>query len=289
MTTPRQPPDLDAEREVDLARWRRAVVRRWWLLLLGLVVGAVIGLALSYSGGHTYKAAALISLGQPLSPSGGNIQSFATNPKSVFEIVTAESVQRQAEQKAGMRDGALEGRVTVDVVGTTPGTTEARSSTLISLKVEGPNADKDALAANELARIVVTRTTAAYVNTKIKTYTTQLATANRQLKSVNVLVANLNAALKKTQLAPINQLVLVSQLDNAISRQGNLLNQQATLDEQLAFAKQVESAQVITPAESVKSVARTRSTSVVVGAVIGLIVGAILAIVGDGRRAARAA
>ena len=103
------------------------------------------------------------------------------------------------------------------------------------------------------------------------------------------LLANLNAALKQTQLAPINQLVLVSQLDNAISRQGNLYNQQATLDEQLAFAKEVESAKVITPARSVKTVARTRSTSVVVGAVIGLIVGAILAIVGDGRRAARAA
>jgi hypothetical protein len=127
------------------------------------------------------------------------------------------------------------------------------------------------------------------VNTKIATYKTQLATANRQLKSIDVLVANLNAALKQTQLAPINQLVLVSQLDNAISRQGNLYNQQATLDEQLAFAKEVESAKVITPARSVKTVARTRSTSVVVGAVIGLIVGAILAIVGDGRRAARAA
>jgi uncharacterized protein involved in exopolysaccharide biosynthesis len=289
MTTPRQSSDLDAEREVDLARWRAAVVRRWWVLLVGLIVGAVIGLLLSFSGGHTYKAAALISMGQPLSPSGGNIQSFATNPRSVLEIVQAASVQQQAEQKAGMRDGALEGRVAVDVVGTTPGTTEARSSTLISLSVQGPNADKDALAANALADTVVTRTTAAYVNTKIATYKTQLATANRQLKSIDVLVANLNAALKQTQLAPINQLVLVSQLDNAISRQGNLYNQQATLDEQLAFAKEVESAKVITPARSVKTVARTRSTSVVVGAVIGLIVGAILAIVGDGRRAARAA
>ena len=37
-------PDLDAEREVDLGRWRRAVVRLWWLPVLGLIIGAVAGL-----------------------------------------------------------------------------------------------------------------------------------------------------------------------------------------------------------------------------------------------------
>jgi hypothetical protein len=40
MTAPRRYDDL-AEREVDLARWRRAVVSLWWMPVAGLVVGAI--------------------------------------------------------------------------------------------------------------------------------------------------------------------------------------------------------------------------------------------------------
>lgn len=288
MTTPSLPSELDAEREVDLARWRRAVVRRWWLLLVGLVIGALIGLAFSYRGASTYKAAALISLGQPLSPGGSIIQSFATNPQAISDIASSASAQAQAEQGAGMHPGALRGRVAVSVVGTTPGTTAARSSTLISLSVEGTNAARDAVAANALARIVVGRTTAAYVSDKIRTYHTVLGTVDRQLDSINARIAQLNQVLKVSHLDPLNRLVLVSQLDNAVQRQGNLYNQQASTQQQLAFAKEVESAKVITEAKAVKSTARTRSTSLIVGALVGLIVGAILAIVTDGRRAIRA-
>ena len=39
----RDAPDLDGEAEVDLGRYSRALLARWWLLLVGLVVGAVIG------------------------------------------------------------------------------------------------------------------------------------------------------------------------------------------------------------------------------------------------------
>jgi len=62
MTTPHQP-DVDAEREVDLARWRRALVALWWIPVAGLVAGAIFGVLYSFRGGATYKASALISLG----------------------------------------------------------------------------------------------------------------------------------------------------------------------------------------------------------------------------------
>jgi uncharacterized protein involved in exopolysaccharide biosynthesis len=289
MTTPRQSPDLDAEREVDLGRWKDALLRRWWLVVLGVVVGAIVGLLFSFSGGSTYKASALISLGQPVSPGGTIIQSFATNPRAVSDIVSSASAQDAAEQKAGMRAGALLGKVSVATVGTTPGTTAARSSTLISLSVENPNKDKAAAAADALADLVVTKTTAPYVSKKIATYTTELGTVDKQLTSISLRVAQLNQVLKTTSLDPFDKLVLVSQLDNAVQRQGNLYNQQATLDQQLAFSKEVESAKVITEAKGVKSTARTKSTSVAIGAVVGLLVGAIVAIVSDGRRRAVAA
>ena len=52
-------PQLDAEREVDLARWRRAVVALWWLPVAGLVLGAIVGVLYSFRGGTNYKATAL--------------------------------------------------------------------------------------------------------------------------------------------------------------------------------------------------------------------------------------
>jgi hypothetical protein len=202
----------------------------------------------------------------------------------VSDIVSSASAQQIAEQQAGMRSGALRGKVSVATVGTTPGTTAARSSTLISLSVENPNKQKAADAANTLANLVVTKTTAPYVSKKIKTYASELGTVDKQLASISLRVAQLNQVVNTAKLDPLDKLVLVSQLDNAVQRQGNLYNQQATLEQQQAFSKEVESAKVITAAKSVKSTARTKSTSLVIGAIIGLIVGAIVAIVSDGRR-----
>jgi len=285
MTTPRESPDLDAEREVDLGRWKDALLRRWWLVVLGLVVGAIVGLLFSFSGGHTFKASALISLGQPVSPGGTIIQSFATNPRAVSDIVSSASAQSAAENAAGMRSGALRGNVAVTTVGTTPGTTAARSSTLISLSVQNPNKDKAAAAADALANLVVTKTTATYVNQKIHTYTSELKTVDTQIESIKDRIAQTNQVIASSpNIDALNKLVLVSQLDNDVQRQGNLFNQQATLQQQLAFSKEVESAKVITTAQGVKSTARTKSTSLAIGAIVGLLIGAILAIVTDGRR-----
>ena len=129
--------DLDAEREVDLARWRRALVALWWIPVAGLVAGAILGLLLSFRGGNTYKAAALISLGQPVSPGGVVIASFGTNPRAVSQITSSASAQEVAEQHAGLRAGALRGHVSVAQVGTATGAGAARATPLISLTVTG--------------------------------------------------------------------------------------------------------------------------------------------------------
>ena len=112
VTTP-PAPDPDAEREVDLARWRRAVVRLWWLPVGGLVLGAIVGVLYSLRGGTDYKASALISLGQPVSPGGALVNGFDSNPRAIALITSSASAQSGAEAKAGMRAGALRGHVSV--------------------------------------------------------------------------------------------------------------------------------------------------------------------------------
>jgi len=272
-----------AEREVDLARWRRALVALWWIPVAGLVVGAVLGVLYSFRGGTSYKASALISLGQPVSPGGVVIASFGTNPRAVALIVSSASAQAAAEQSASLGSGALRGKVSVSQVGSATGTGATRATPLISLTVQGAQAKKIEVAANALAARVVALTTAPYVGTKIKTYTSVLSTTNSQLASISKRLAVLNKVVATSHLSQLDQLVLISQVDNAEQRQGNLYDQKATTQQQLAFAENVESAKVITAARSQKASAHSRRSSLLVGALIGLILGAIAAIVADTR------
>ena len=281
MTAPS--PDLDAEREVDLARWRRALVRLWWLPVGGLVVGAILGGLYSLRGGTDYKASTLISLGQPVSPGGALVNGFYTNPRAIALITGSASAQSGAEAKAGLADGALRGNVSVAQVGAATGTGAARATPLISLTVQGSSPEKTAAAANALAAVVVKRTTAPYVGTKIATYNLILKTTRTQLGSISDRIATADKAIKEGNLDPLNKLVLVTQLDTALQRQGNLLNQLSSTQTQLAFSENVESAKVVTAARSVKSSAHSRSTSILIGALIGLLVGAVVAVVGDSR------
>jgi capsular polysaccharide biosynthesis protein len=277
-------PQLDAEREVDLARWRRAVVALWWLPVGGLVIGAIVGVLYSFRGGATYKASALISLGQPTSPGGVLVNGFGTNPRAVSQIVSGAAFQEQAANRADMRPGALRGHVSVAQVGTVTGAGAARATPLISLTVTGKKPATTAAAANALADIVVKQTTASYVGLKIRTFDTTLQHVKDQIGSVTKRLAIVQAAFKAAKnLDPLQQLVIVGQEDNAETRLGNLIAQEETLQQQLAFAQEVESAKVIEPAKAVKASAHSRGASMVVGALIGLILGTILAIAGEGR------
>ena len=56
--------------------------------------------------------------------------------------------------------------------------------------------------------------------------------------------------------------MVVSQLDSAVARQGNLNDRLATTQDQLILAQNIEIAQVITPAVAAKTTARSRRTSI---------------------------
>src|SRR3954452_8387038 len=275
--------DYEGEREVDLGRWRRAVVTWWWVPVAGLVLGGLAGAILSLGGGSNYKAQALLSLGQPFSPGGGGpINTFATNPRAVNEIIRSESALKEVAGRCDGRIGTLRGKVTSAQVGV--GTGAARAAVpLITVTVQGPQRLKAECAANDLARVVVRQTTAPYVGTKIATFEKSLQSYQDQLDSLVPLVRLLERTLNDRSLKPLDRLVIATQLDNAQTRRGQLLGLQTAAQQQLALSQNVESAKVIRPAVAVKSSARSRRNSILVGALIGLILGSIAAIVADAR------
>ena len=274
--------DVNAEQEVDLGRYASALAARWWLPLAGLVVGLVAGALLALGGGTVWKASALISLGQPFSPTGSApVASFATNPRAVSEIIRSESALKEAARKSGMRLGNLRGHVSSGQVGTGTGAAAARSATLIQLTVQGPKPVKVAAAANALAGIVIERTTEKYVGTKIRALDAQLESLAKRVASQTLTVNELQAQASNRGLSPLDRLAIVTQLNGAAQLLGQLKDEQTTAQQQLALARNVESATVVSKAAASKSSARSRRTSMLVGGLIGLIAGSLAALAWD--------
>ncbi len=273
--------DWDAEQEVDLrSAWNR-IAARWWLPLLGLVLGLVIGFALALGGGKVYEGNALVYVGQPLTPGGNPIQSIATTPNQVGEIVRSEAALKDASRKSGIRVGKLRGRISTQAV--SPGLqTRSAAMLLVQITVQGDSAPRRvAEAANALAAHVIGQVS-DYPNLKISSFRQRLAGINARLESVADRIAALEDATAQSQdLAPLERLELISLADNAEQRRGQLLDQQASAQQFLALAESVEKARVVEQAVAVGTTAQSRRNAALVGGLIGLLLGSIAALMAD--------
>jgi len=197
MTSP-PTPDLDAEADVDLGRYGRALAERWWLLLAGLVAGAAIGYVLSLGGHQVYRAGATVYLGQPLGILGGNqIQSPNTNPSTGRAIVKSESVVRQVAARVGMSPSQLRSGISANAV--QGNVAKLGQTPLVVVAVTGPQPAKVRAAADALAKILVSRLS-GYANAKIETLSAQLASDDKTLATVNAAL-NSNSLVADRQAA----------------------------------------------------------------------------------------
>jgi capsular polysaccharide biosynthesis protein len=279
------PPSSDpgVEREIDLSRWRTAIVERWWIVAAGLIVGAIIGAFYSLSGGSVYQASVLIAPGQPFSPSGAPVLTYSSSPRSINEIATGEASLQQAAAAARMPINQLRGNVSTTNISTGAGSTASRGSSLIDITVKAKKGKWAADAANELGNIIKDDTTSEYVKQSIAIYQQRQKNFQTRLTSVNNTISAFETALADKSLDPIDRLNLAVQLDAAVGRQGNLQDELSGNQQSLILAQQIEVAQIIRSAAAEKTTARSRRTSIVFGALIGLLVGLIVAIVVDTR------
>jgi capsular polysaccharide biosynthesis protein len=258
--------DPEAEQEVDFGRYWRLIGARWWLLGAGVIIGAVIGYALSLGGSQVFKATATIYLGQPYSASGNvQLQAAQTNPSTVRAIVHADSVIRQvavackekpADFRSGISTQTLSGNIAKN--GQTP---------LVSITVQAKKRRKAGCAANELAAIAVKKTS-AFANQKIANFSAQITLDQQQ-------IAAINQALASGALSATDKLVIQLRL-------GTLQQDRLSTAQLLLQAKTIERPSVLTAASATKVTARSRRNTVVVSALIGLIIGAIAALMWDG-------
>src|SRR4029077_16989893 len=117
MSKTEHPLDPEAEQEVDFGRYVRLIAARWWLVVAGLILGAVIRYAASLGGAQRYQATATLYLGQPYSASGNvQLQAAQTNPSTVHAIAHAESVIDAVAALCKTKLGAFKGGISTQTV-----------------------------------------------------------------------------------------------------------------------------------------------------------------------------
>ena len=289
MNDRRSPAELEGEQEVDLASAWKRIERRWWLPVGGLLVGAVIGLVLALSGGSVWRAETIVYLGQPFAPlGGGQIQSLATNPRTVGEIVRSEAVLRAISENTGIPVSKLRSSISTKEL-TATGPARGGIIPLIEIAVKGDaeprkiEAAADALAARVVERVSV------FVAQKIELLETQVAVAESQLEAIE---GRIEAAqqqqleLSRDDSIPLTEKLLLnlnlnSTITTADARRAALQGSLVEANQLLNLAESVESSRIVEPAAAVKTTARSSRTSLLVGALVGLLVGAILALVAE--------
>jgi uncharacterized protein involved in exopolysaccharide biosynthesis len=268
------------EDEVDVGRFWWRIASRWWLVAGGVGLGIVIGYLASLGGGAVYEARTTVYLGQPLTPSGNaQIQSLQTNPATVSQIVKSRAVVVDVATQVDVPPGELKSGISSRGVGGTGAKTA--QAQLVEITVRGPWRRQSADAANLLAQEVVDRVS-DYAETKIEQFTELLATQEQRLESIDARIDRYRTALESdTTLSSAERLVLVSLLDDAEQERGVLVSERTQTQLALSLAEDVEQPQIVTKAAAAKVEARSRRTSILVGAVIGLLVGTLVALLWD--------
>src|SRR5918911_2130843 len=236
--------DPEAEQEVDFGRYWRLLAARWWIPAAGLVAGAVIGYLIALGGSQVFKATATLYLGQPYTASGNvQLQAAQTNPSSVRVIAHAESVVARAASTCKATPSLFRGGISTQSVA--GNIAKNGQSPLVSLTVQSRKRKVAACAANAVAAAVVDKLS-VFADQKIANFNQQIAAYNADVKTIN-------DALNKLS---------TSQL--------------------LVQATRIERPSVLTGAHATRVTARSRRNTVVVAALIGLVIGAIVALMWDG-------
>jgi capsular polysaccharide biosynthesis protein len=271
MSKPDHSFDPEAEQEVDFSRYVRLIAARWWLVVAGLILGSVVGYAVSLGGGQRYQATATLYLGQPYSASGNvQLQSAQTNPSTVRAIAHAEIVVQAVGAQCKAKAGTFRGGISTQTVS---GNISKNGQTpLVSLSVQTAKRRVATCVANALAKAVIVKTS-AFANQKIANFRGQIGNDERQ-------IAAINRALQSSSVSSTDKLVLEIRL-------GTLEDTRLSTNQLLLQATQVEAPKILTGAGAQRITARSRRNTAVVAAVIGAILGALAALLWDGIAASR--
>ena len=285
MSAPVGPP---SDVEIDLGRWARRILARWYVVASSIVVVVAIT-ALGTGVGHReWEGQALVNQGLPYTSTNQPIlQSLGTNTSAAATLLKQEIVVRFVAAKVGLKPGRLKAALSTQPVGAVNAKTAA--TPLVAVIVRGPWKTKVAPAANLLGQQLV-RLTGTYQVQRLQAVRLQVKLENAQL--VDLAARNteavqnyrtIQAASGLTRVEKALALQGASGLLNTIGTRQSQLQLQRTQDVQtVAQIEKIELPAILTRATATQTTAASKRAGYAVAVLLGLIVGVLLTIASYG-------
>ncbi|HEX6447016.1 MAG TPA: Wzz/FepE/Etk N-terminal domain-containing protein [Streptosporangiales bacterium] len=256
---------------LHLADYSSLIRRRWWIVLAGLLAGALVGLVVMFVVPPNYSASANVLVspvdvpGQGTNVVGGRTDG-AINLDTEAQLVTSATVADGAKQLMKSDESAttLAGRVSVSV---------PPNSSVLTIEYTARTPDDAARGAHFFALAYLANRKAAAEQraaTQAKALTSQLADLRKQLKKTTSRIAALPSNSTDRQYAQAEQNVLTSQISD-------LQKQLTPLED-----PQIDPGHIITDASPPSSPSQPVPVLFLVsGAMLGLLAGLGIAVLRD--------
>jgi uncharacterized protein involved in exopolysaccharide biosynthesis len=268
-------PILDDEREVDLGRHFGALVDRWWLPALGLLLGIALGYLVSVSSEEVWRAQATVYVGAPYVNNAPVPNSLATHQSTVTRAVKSEETIQEVARESGLSPRKLREGISTQRLPSGLGRLVPSQLYVIAVKGDerGPTQDAARLLADRVADDV-----GGFAQQKIDGYRRELRSLDAQLEAVRRQVEAAQGELGRAGLSGVERLVAVMSLQVAEQRRGAIEQDRTEALQLLALAEQVEQPRVLDRAVAVKTTARSTRNTVAVAGFLGLLLGAFAAL-----------
>jgi uncharacterized protein involved in exopolysaccharide biosynthesis len=284
---------------IDVGSWFLTLLHNWWVIVGLIIIGIVVGAALTMAQPKQYTATSSVYIGQTTDANGNPMAGLNSNAKAAVQLLASQVVLDEAAKRSGMDISASLLRKETSVE--TPSSTVKTSTSVVNIvviSVTDTDKKRAAAAANALAEVLVERI-APGVDEKISLLEKQLAAANTQLaatmarsaaaqKALAAIAKGSGSAAEKA-VASVPYLTIVQA---AATEQEALTSSTQDTERQILVAKSIEAPRILHEAGVPDSPSGPSMTmNVAIGALAGLVIGIIVAFARKGvadRRAAKA-
>ena len=272
---------------IDVGAWFMTLLRNWWVILGLVILGVVVGAAITLAAPKEYSATSTVYIGQTTDANGNAMAGLNSNSKAATQLLASQVVLNEAAKRTGMDVSASRLRKETTVV--TPSSTVKTSTSVVNIvviTVTDTNKLRATAAANALAEVLVERISPnvtgkiALLQAQADNNTRALAAATRRAAAAQAAIVAIakgggTAAEKAAASAPY---VAVAQAA-ATEQEALASNNQKT--ELLLFAtKTIEEPRILHEAAVPDSPSGPSMTlNVAAGALAGLVIGVIVAFV----------
>jgi hypothetical protein len=279
--------------EVQLSAYAQRVARRWYVVLLAIVVAVLLVVLNGLGNTRVSVATASVYLGQPTGATGGAETNPRANTTTAINYLTSDSTISRAAAAAGLSESQLRGNVAAHPLSSATGTTARLQGgpPIVQITVQGDwGKGKATRAANALGRQLIDYTN-TFQQTKLRFLQQQIAGEKLQLQRYQAAAAQAQksiSAIQGSNLSNIDKVIAQqgyqNTLFNANSRIDTLTTQLGQDQLDLAATRNLESSAFVAPADAHKVSPASHRSLVVIAALAGLVVGVLLALVWDAMR-----